>query len=94
VSQETRTCASCGSAASWLVTWPYGGSTESGRILIYCDDCRRGNAETFAVVLPARLLDEAPALVMTLLYEHGLSESDPDLVAEMIGVPRDRWRLR
>lgn len=89
-SQERR-CSSCGAPPWWLVTVPYSPALLAGRLLLYCDECRRRMAPRLGTVIPISLLDQEPGTVLRLLYRSGATESEPDVVAEMVGVPPGAW---
>lgn len=84
-------CSRCGaSAVTWLVTMRHPGSP-AGRMLAYCDDCREDRDGPVHVAIPYAIVREAPDLVLGALYEQHLTESDPDVAADVIGVAPGAW---
>ncbi|QGN59042.1 hypothetical protein [Nostocoides sp. HKS02] len=86
-----RPCARCGRPAQWLVT---GGehSAAPGRLLLYCNACRSEGAERLAVAIPLSVLDQDPQSLLLRLYRVGATRSDPDQVAEHLGLnPSGPW---
>jgi len=78
MTDEVR-CSSCGDAASWLITLPYGDDSLVGRILAYCTRCRVRHSGV-VVSIPLELVSDD---VFLKLYELGYSESAPDTATEI-----------
>jgi hypothetical protein len=91
-----RDCSSCGAPAEWLVTARYSPEQRAGRLLVYCDKAehRVNFATHLGVIIPLGLLDEDPNEVLTFLYEDGYTLSNPDLAADVIGVPAGPWQAK
>lgn len=70
--------------ADWLVTAPYAGGRGPGRLLAYCDGCRDEVRRDLWVAIPMCLLGDDPAATLLPLYEAGLTESNPRLIAESL----------
>jgi len=70
--------------ADWLVTAPYTGSQGPGRLLAYCDGCRDEARRDLWVAIPMCLLGDDPAATLLPLYQAGLTESNPRLIAESL----------
>ncbi len=84
-------CMACGhQAARWLVTWPYGQKTGPGRLLAYCDRCREERRDLLWVAMPMSLLEIDDEAVLLQLYADGLVSTDPEAVADLLGV-QGRW---
>ena len=84
-------CNRCGdSAATWLVTMRHPGNP-AGRLLAYCDDCRENRDGPVHVAIPYSIVRAVPDLVLGALYEQHLTESDPDVAAEVVGVAPGAW---
>lgn len=86
-----RTCFSCGGQANHIVIYPYNEGDTSGRLMLYCQRCARRPG--LLVKLPIRVLDEDPSVTLEFLYGHGLTLTNPGIVAEMLGVAPGRWRV-
>ncbi|WP_433165083.1 hypothetical protein [Kribbella sp. CA-247076] len=86
-----RTCSRCGGLADWLVVARYNLSTQTGRLLIYCDRCKQDVANRLGAVLPLSLLDDDPNTVLSLLYKHKATASAPESAAGVIGVAFGPW---
>lgn len=92
MANEVR-CSSCGDAARWLITLPYGEDSFAGRILAYCTQCRVRNSGV-VVSIPLDLVSDD---VFLKLYELGYTESPPDTATEITfgeeGAPTAKvWR--
>ena len=70
----------------WLVTGARPGPAP-GRVLVYCDDCRRDKADALAVAIPLDVLDVDPEGIVLALYTAGHTRSDPSIVAEGLEFP-------
>lgn len=91
-SSRTRLCSRCAMAsADWLVAARYDDSEPGGRLLVYCERCRHAVAGKLGTVLPLSLLDEDPDGILSLLYRHRATASDPVGAAEAIGVDIGPW---
>jgi hypothetical protein len=89
---QVRECARCGAVADWLVVLPYDAGTAPGRTLVYCEACRKDGGGNVATTLPLRLVDADPNRTLTLLYEVGVTRSDPTGLAKMLRLPEEsRW---
>ncbi len=86
-----RPCSRCGASAEWLVTARYDESQVAGRLLVYCASCRRDMSGSLGTVLPITILDDNPDAVLTLLYRHKATGSDPATAAQVIGVQAGPW---
>lgn len=86
-----HTCFSCGGPAAYIVVFPYNRGDPSGRLMLYCERC--AGRPDLLVKLPIRILDEDPSATLEFLYGHGLTLTDPEMVAEMLGVAPGRWRV-
>jgi hypothetical protein len=86
-------CSRCGKDPDWLVTRPHerGAAPAPGRLLVYCDSCRTESAEHLATVLPLAMLRLDPTSILTLLYRSGATHSEPQMVADMLGLPPSTW---
>jgi hypothetical protein len=87
-SRPTNECMACGQQpARWLVTWPYDQKSSAGRLLRYCDRCRDERRDVLWVAMPIAMLTINPEAVLLGLYECGLVATDPEVVAEQLGLP-------
>lgn len=86
-------CMTCGQRpAKWLVAYGYSGPGGPGRILHYCDSDMQERIEHFSFVLPLQTVLDDSDRWLTLIYQAGLSESAPEMVAEHMGLdPRSPW---
>lgn len=89
--RDSGRCSRCGAPASWVVTLRYGPTSSAGRLLIHCDRCRGEMAAQLGTVLPLTMVAEDPETVLTLLYRSGATDSDPGMVAEIVGVATGAW---
>lgn len=80
---------SCGGRAASIVIFPYNPGDQSGRLLVYCDDC--ANRPGVLVKLPVALLDEDANGTLEFLYSRRLTLTGPDVLAEVIDVPPGNW---
>lgn len=87
----SRRCSRCGAPPSWVVTARYDMAEISGRLMVYCDACRSEMSARLGTVLPLDLVDLDPSAVLTMLYASGATKTDPDVVAEMVGVAPGAW---
>jgi hypothetical protein len=86
-----RACSRCRASAKWLVTVRYNDYRPAGRLLVYCDACRKDLSNNVGTALPISLLDEDPNTILSLLYRHNATATDPTAVAEVIGVEVGPW---
>jgi hypothetical protein len=86
-----RQCARCGERAATVLVTGGQRSSAPGRILLYCDNCREEFQALLEVVLPLDVVQADPAGILSALYRGGATRSDPDQVADMIGVPVGAW---
>lgn len=86
---------SCGTEPQqWLVTWPYApGSAGPGRVLLYGNRCRVQRSQQLLVSVPLDLIRLDPERLVLGLYEFGLTETVPSIVAELLGLP-DSWVVK
>jgi len=90
--QVSRECMRCGNGpASFLVTALYGAAPGSGRLLLYCDACRLEMSGVIWLALPLTVLQIALDEILVAIYREGLTDSDPHLAAELLGLPAGRW---
>ena len=87
-------CSRCGHPAAWLVSLPYNEQSSSGRLLVYCDDCRAERAGAIAVAVPLSVLAHDVDGILTWLYEEGFTRSDPRGAAGVLQVPEGSWVTR
>ena len=68
-------CSRCGSLESLrLVTLLYGETSEAGRVLVYCPQCRNVFKDTIGVSIP---LKSVTTEIFLDLYRNGKTASDP-----------------
>jgi hypothetical protein len=84
-------CSQCGDPATWLVTVPYQPGERAGRLLVRCDRCQDAATANRGVAVPLEVLNTDPDRFLAALYEHGFTQSDPNLAADVIGLPPGRW---
>ena len=79
---ETISCSSCGGVEDLhLVTYRYEEGTFSGRVLVYCLNCRSAKGHMIDVSIPLALV--TPELFFSL-YELGKTESDPEFAVSLV----------
>lgn len=83
-------CAACGEPGGYLVTASINDNAQ-GRLLIYCDECRRAKIDMLPVSLPLAIVLQDPNAALELLYRSGATASDRDHVALMLRIPRHEW---
>lgn len=83
---------SCGSEdAEWLVTWPYDPEqSRAGGVLLYGERCRREKRQQLLLTVPLRLIRLDAERLMLELYSGGFTETDVEIVADMVGLP-EAW---
>lgn len=88
-------CSRCGSQPHWLVTAGYQSPTErTGRLLVYCDTCRRDMNPVLGAVVPLELATSQPELILGFLYENAYTTSHPGTVAEILQLPAVTWNTK
>lgn len=88
---SSRRCSRCGVPPLWLVAVPLDETKRAGRLLVYCDKCRREMAARLGTVLPLTMLDQNADIILTLLYKCGATASEPVAAAETIRVEVGAW---
>jgi hypothetical protein len=48
-------------------------------------------SDSLGTVLPITLLDDNPDVILSLLYRHGATASDPTAAAQVIGAQAGHW---
>lgn len=86
-------CARCGDPARYLVSQRYEPDSIAGRLMPYCDPCRREYAASVAVAIPLDIVRNDPDRVLTHLYRDGFTATVPDGLPEMLRVPDSGWTV-
>lgn len=86
-----RVCSRCGAPADWLVAVLYGSATQAGRLLVYCETCRREFENRIGAALPVSVLEIDAETALSMLYRSGATLSDPQGAADVLPAPPGRW---
>ncbi len=89
-----RRCSSCGGTPDALavrVLVP-GAPDVPGRVLLSCPGCRADlPAAAFTALVPLAVLDDHTDVLMTSLYRHRVTATDPPGAADTLGTTSRGW---